>query len=285
MRAHSVNDPIAAHLDWLRLLGRAENTITIRRRHLTRLAAGLPVPILEASEADLLNWRKSLQVSSAAVGNYVCQVRQFYAWAIRQGYRPAGTNPCAELPVPRPPRRLPRPIIESDLYAILAAAPARIRLWLVLAAWCGLRACEIASLRCENIRLEGDPVLIVASDATKGRTERVIPLCEFAVAEIRAAGLPARGWAFTRQDGHPGRNTAHRVTCLANEFMHELGYDWTLHKLRARFATQAYRSRRNLRAVQELLGHSRPDTTARYVAVAATEGRSAVARLPVPGII
>ena len=36
---------------------------------------------------------------------------------------------------------------------------------------------------------------------------------------------------------------------------------------RHRFATQAYRTGRDLRAVQELLGHAKPETTARYAAV------------------
>ena len=35
-------------------------------------------------------------------------------------------------------------------------------------------------------------------------------------------------------------------------------------RLRHRFATQAYNGTHDLRAVQQLLGHSRPETTARY---------------------
>ncbi|WP_205634941.1 tyrosine-type recombinase/integrase [Mycolicibacterium elephantis] len=42
---------------------------------------------------------------------------------------------------------------------------------------------------------------------------------------------------------------------------------WTAHTLRHRFATTAYRATGDLRAVQELLGHARPTTTATYTAV------------------
>ena len=42
---------------------------------------------------------------------------------------------------------------------------------------------------------------------------------------------------------------------------------WTTHTLRHRFATKAYKSGRDLRAVQELLGHMKPETTAIYAAV------------------
>jgi integrase/recombinase XerC len=42
---------------------------------------------------------------------------------------------------------------------------------------------------------------------------------------------------------------------------------FTTHSLRHRFATAAYGVERDLRAVQELLGHAKPETTARYAAV------------------
>lgn len=52
---------------------------------------------------------------------------------------------------------------------------------------------------------------------------------------------------------------------------------WSMHKLRHRFATKAYAGSRNLRAVQEALGHASVATTQRYTAVSGTEVRAAVA--------
>lgn len=40
---------------------------------------------------------------------------------------------------------------------------------------------------------------------------------------------------------------------------------WMTHTLRRRVATAAYHGSRDLLAVQELLGHSRPETTRQYV--------------------
>lgn len=40
---------------------------------------------------------------------------------------------------------------------------------------------------------------------------------------------------------------------------------WTAHTFRHRLATRAYAGTRDLLAVSELLGHSRPETTQRYV--------------------
>jgi integrase len=42
---------------------------------------------------------------------------------------------------------------------------------------------------------------------------------------------------------------------------------YTCHSLRHRFATCAYRATKDIRAVQELLGHSSPTTTAKYVLI------------------
>jgi integrase len=192
-------------------------------------------------------------------------------------------NPADALPVPRLARRVPRPVSEQDLMEALAAAPRRIRCWLVLAAWCGLRTKEVALLRVENILVTASPpVLIVAADATKGRTERVVPLSAFVLAELAAARLPASGYAFRRMDGRPGPNEPWRVSQLANKHLHECGVQSTLHALRHRFGTETYRASRDLRAVQELLGHASPSTTAAYAAYDRPLARAAVDALPVP---
>lgn len=53
--------------------------------------------------------------------------------------------------------------------------------------------------------------------------------------------------------------------------------NWTMHTLRHRYATRVYRGSRNIRAVQELLGHTTVVSTERYVAVSDDEIRAAAA--------
>ena len=259
--------------------GRAPTYIYSRKLHIRRLAAALPVPLLDATRAHILTWRAAMPHTAGGVCGYVSHARQFYAWALTQGL--IDNNPADSIPVPRKPRRLPRPIAETDLMAALEAAPPRIRMWIVLAAWCGLRACEIAYLRAECIRL-GDGVLLVAADATKGHREHAIPLCDFAAAELAAAGLPIRGWTFRRADGQRGPNKPWRVSQLANEYLHDCGIAASLHQLRHRFGSQTYRGTHDLRAVQEMMGHSSPVTTAGYAELHNESAIAAVAALPVP---
>ena len=241
----------------------------------------LPVPLLDATPAMLEHWRAGLRTGDEATVHYVSHARSFYAWALKRHL--IETNPAAALPVPRLGRRVPRPIAEDALMTALAAAPRRVRCWLVLAAWCGLRAREIALLRLENIlETAAPPVLIIAAGATKGHSERVIPLSAFVLAELAAARLPASGFVFRRADGRPGPNEAWRVSQLANRHLHECGVTDTLHSLRHRFGTMAYRASRDLRAVQELLGHQNPSTTAGYAAWDRAAAAAAVEAIPAP---
>ena len=273
---------LARHLDWMRQRGLSENTIQGRRRLLARMA--LPVPLLEADAAMVGEWRAGLTVTGGVIASYVSHVSEFFKWAVKEGLRPG--NPAADVPVPKVSRGLPRPVSEDSLMAALAAAPPRIRPWLVLAGWCGLRACEISGLRRENILdTVSPPVLLVAASATKGAHERMVPMSAFVVAELHAARLPPSGFAFRRADGQPGPNAPWMISHLCNEHLHACGIAASLHQLRHRFLTQMWRATHDLRLVQDLAGHSSPATTAGYTevdkpaAVAAVETLGAPARL------
>ena len=270
------------HLDHLELLGHKPDAIYTRRRALIRMQAALGKPLLDADPADLLAWRAGLSVGPATIAAYVSHARGFYRWAVAADL--IESSPAERLPVPKLPRRLPRPIGDRDLFTAVVQAPARIRPWLALAGWCGLRAREIALLRRESVLdTREPPLLLVAHDATKGRSDRIIPLHEFALAELYNHGLPRSGWVFRRRDGQPGPNRPWTISHLCNAYLHEAGYPETLHQLRHRFATVTYQDSRDLRMVQGLLGHAHPQTTAIYADWDQAEAAAVVARIPAPG--
>lgn len=274
-------DPVGRHLRFLKLRGHSEGSIYARKRALARMTALLPGPLLEATEAHLMAWREGLDLSPGATATYVAHAREFYSWALLEEM--VSYNPAACLPVPRVPRLLPRPIPEADLMIAVTAAPDRIRPWLVLAGWAGFRAKEIALLRRPCVLdTARPPVLIVAADATKGRRERVVPMHEFVAEALDRAGLPGSGYLFRRHDGRPGPNKPWLVSQMANAYLHEIGIRETLHQLRHRFGTMTYRATHDLRLVQELMGHERPQTTAGYAAFDNDSAAAAVAALPVP---
>lgn len=282
-----MGEMMTAHLDYLRLKGRRPNSIIYRRRALERMAAALaPLPVQDAAEADLARWRASLAgLSDATVIAYVSNARGFYKWLQREGYRP--DNPAQDLPVPPSPAYEPRPISEADLTDAVLAATGRVRIWLVLAAWCGLRACEIAQLRRACVR-DTDPVpgIRISPDATKGgHRGRFVPLtgASWVLAQIEAAGLPSSGWCFPRLDGQPGHVTPHVVSHVCCTYLHDLGIPDTLHSLRHRFGTRLLAAAEgNIRVVQDTLGHGSLATTAVYTRIENAQAAAAVARIPAP---
>lgn len=280
-------DPvIEEHIKRLKIERKAPNTIRKRRQTLVRLSRHLPVPLLEAEEDQLLAWLEELSdLAPATVGGYLSQVREFYAWCVRT--RRLRASPAADLPGPRRPRRLPRPIDYDDLVRAVTSATGDLRAQLVLAAWAGLRACEIALLRTEFVVLTGKhPHVFIASDATKGRNERTVPLCPFAIAELQAYRPPSGEWFFGRPDGEAGHMSPWRVSQRVSKYLHELGIRATAHMCRHWFGTEYYEaSGRDLRATQEVMGHLSPETTALYTKVRPTRAAAAAGRMPAPRLL
>lgn len=270
------------YLTWLALKGHKHTTIRDRRWLLGRLARDLgPVPLLEATHTDLSAWRAGLAVSDSVIGNYVTNAHDFYRWTAQHGLTVA--DPTEGVPVPRRKRSIPRPIGEENLYYALATAPPRVRPWLVLAGWAGLRAVEIALLQRHNVLdTHTPPVIVVAEDATKGSRPRTVEMCAFVLYELRMAGMPRAGYMFRRLDGRPGPNTPGRISQLCNRHLRECGMQETAHQLRHRFATRIYQSTKDIRMLQELLGHASPQTSAIYAQFFREDAAAAVESLPVP---
>ena len=277
------SETFSAHIRWMRLRGLTAETIAQRQGVMRRLATYCGgKPLLDVTETELTEWADDLatRLAVATRAVYVSNVREFYAWCYKE--HRIEKDPAANLPVPRVPARKPRPITEDQLVLAIESGGVRVRCWLVLAAWCGLRAREIALLRAENIRFNDDPPYILVTGAKGGR-ERIVPLPEYAVSELRQFPLPSRGLIWKTADGRPV--PPNLVSVICNRHLHALGIQDTLHALRHRFGTQVQRAVHDLRVTQELMGHTTPATTAGYAAVADQDKYRAVSALPVPSAI
>lgn len=269
---------IREHVTYMQAAGLRAQTIKTRSSYLRRAARELP-PVERVTTSHLLSWlaghdwkpetRKSAR--GALVG--------FFRWAV--DYQDLPADPSRKLPAVRVPRAAPRPAPTRVVIRALLLASERDQLLIMLAAYAGLRRSEIARLRWEDVqpgslRVRG-----------KGGAVRVVPLSddlEHALInerERRAAGVVGDGWRYQVDSASPyvfpGTRGGHIHPDTVGPLLAELlGEGWTGHTLRHRFATRAYAGTRDLRAVQELLGHSKPETTARYVQVNAEQLRAAV---------
>lgn len=232
----------------MRARGCRQQTIQLRRYHAVRAIdeLGPPPSWTKRGVEDFLanpNWspaaRRSVHASLKALCRSIDDI--------------PGAGPLDSIPAPRVPRGVPRPLPDSTIRDALARADERTSLMIELMAYGGLRRGEVATVRAEDVtgqwlRVEG-----------KGGHARAVPLPPHLAARVSRGGP---GYLFPGQiDGHL---SARRVGELIRDC---LPPGMTPHQLRHRYASTVYRTSRDIRAVQALLGHARLDTTMIYTAV------------------
>lgn len=249
------------YLTALRAAGRAVGTVRLHRYYLGALADGHRSP-WTVTTRDLLaflapvHWQPETRKSARAV------VRGFYRWAHGSGY--LDQDPSVSLPAVRVPAGVPRPTPEHLVRQLLHHEDQRLVFMGMLAAYGGLRVSEISRVHGSDLL---DDVLIVKG---KGGKVREVPVISPALlARLKAVG---DDWAFPNGLGsHLSPGHVSRLLSRA------LPGRWTGHTLRHRMGTQAYRGSHNLIGVKEVLGHSRLETTQRYVLGDGRDTREAVA--------
>lgn len=260
---------------WTRFLagaGRRPQTIRLQRIHVGAFARAYPDP-RTVREAHCLAYLGSQQWAPETRKSARTALRGFFSWAVSRGG--IEHDPAAQLPTVRVPAGVPHPAPTDVLDGALAAADDKARLMLLLAAYAGLRRAEIAQVH--PARDIADGALNVVG---KGGRGRLVPLHPLLLAEItaeldrRQAGGVGTGFRYRNAaaaDGYlfPGQSPGSCTTpdAVGAAVSPLLGEHYTTHGLRHRFATRAYAGTRDIRAVQELLGHSKPETTMRYTAI------------------
>lgn len=272
--------PVAQHLAHCRRRNLRPGTVKQRRYALSRLRRWLdPVDLLEATTDDLVAFLDR-HIGAEARATETSHLKGFYSWAHRAGL--VDEDPSLDVVRPRVARRLPRPIPTDELHQALDAAPDRVRPWLMLAAYCGLRAHEIAGLRREDVLDRREPAVLVVVDG-KGGKQRVVPMPDDLLEDFRRWDVPARGPMWRKQDGTNAPMPPHLVSKLCNNHLHGLGIGQTLHTLRHWYGTAVYQSTNDLRLTQDLMGHASPVTTAGYAAWSPAKAADALRSLTVVG--
>jgi len=228
---------------------------------------------------DFLGHLYERDLQKTSVARKLACLRTFFKFLVREGR--LKTNPAELISSPRLPKKLPSHLPEDEAAAVVempqgsSLKDLRDRAVLELLYASGLRVRELAGLNDENLDLSQQLVRVFG----KGRKQRIVPFGEFA-AKALTAYLTERdrlGLSHPEDDGQTpvfvsirGRRlNARDVQRLVEKTRLRLpsGRRLTAHTLRHSFATHLLERGADLRAIQELLGHSSLATTQKYTHV------------------
>lgn len=204
-------------------------------------------------------------------------IRSFFRWAERSSRSPQ--NPARRVRTPKASRPLPRVLSVEEVTQILDQDPPdreeplalRDRALLELLYSSGLRISEALSLTWEDLDWHERSVRVVG----KGGKERIVPVGEPAIRALRSwkKAAEALGSDLSERvfvDPRTGRPLSDRsARRIVEAWRRRAGIQARVHPhlFRHSFATHLLESGADLRAIQELLGHSSLATTERYTHV------------------
>jgi integrase/recombinase XerD len=250
----------------LRLRHYSKRTAKVYCSHVRSFLRRLDVRAPAASEDEirryLLHLVEERKCSRAHLNQAVSAIKFLYRHVLRSPKAIEG------LPRPRAERKLPR-VLSRDQIARLVSAPEnpKHRAMLLLTYSGGLRVSEVVALRVDDIESERGLIRVRNAKGAKDRYTTLSPLVLQVLRDYWRAFRP-RIWLFPgqRPDRHLNARSAQKVITRAREKA-GIPADVTMHTLRHSFATHLLEDGTDLRYVQELLGHRRPETTMIYTQV------------------
>lgn len=223
----------------------------------------------------LIALRKEAKLSSRSTARHLSAIRRFHAFLRSEGVTAA--DPTEGFDAPRMTQALPHVLSSMEVERMLempdVSKPDGVRDAAILELFysCGLRISELAKLPLREVSLEEGAVRVRG----KGSKVRLVPLGSRAIERIRAwistrnAGKVLDDTLFLGSRGKRMSRTSvwqvvKRCARAAN-----IRQNVTPHTLRHSFATHLLDNGADLRAVQEMLGHSDIATTQIYTHVSA----------------
>jgi integrase/recombinase XerC len=242
---------------------------------------------------EFVAYLHDLNLEKSSIARKLAAIRSLFKFAVREGM--VMRNPARLVATPKLPKRIPSVLSAEDLNAFLDGVVAppvsnsgrgkvpgapdesrmlvkRDRAILELLYASGLRVSELTGLNLADM----DRKELMLRVRGKGSKERIIPYGGKAEQALQAYG-PTRD-EILRKAGSRGdpqavflnhlgtRLTPRSVARIVKKYVRLINVNWDLHphSLRHAFATHLLADGADLRAIQELLGHSSLSTTQRY---------------------
>lgn len=239
-----------------------------------------PVAVTRDTVRQYVSFLTTRKQAKRSITRKLASLKRYFGWLLRNGV--INADPTAGVRTPSDSGRLPKVLTAEQLSALLVstdeAAPqwrtARDTAVIELLYGSGLRVSELCALEVNSINVKAQSIVVMG----KGSKERRVPVSEPSLVAIKdwlqlrselvadftesAMFLNTRGKRLTPRD------VRRLIDARSLAPTHP-------HALRHTFATHLLDNGADLRAVQELLGHSDVATTQRYTHVSKERLKSA----------
>ena len=264
--------------------GLSQNTQAAYRRDLDRYVRFLetkrggmtPRTATREDVSSFFSWLRGQNLAPSSIARTMSAVRVFHRFLQNEGV--AESNPTGTLDTPKLERNLPEVLSRNEIERLLNAPDPvtplglRDRAMLECAYATGLRVSELISIDIRNLFFNEGFIRVTG----KGNKERLVPIGRKAVECISAYVATARSAVAKPESGNVlflnwrGRPlTRMAFWQMLKNYCRKTGITKTVspHTLRHSFATHLLEGGADLRAVQEMLGHSSIATTQIYTHV------------------
>jgi len=209
----------------------------------------------------------------------VAALNSFFKFLVKEGF--VASNPAQTVSAPKPEKVIPTFLSVDEIFSLVEqpdrekALSRRDRAILELMYSCGLRVSEVVNLDLKDLDLGGGLIKVKG----KGNKERLLPIGAKAREALddylsvrkklgeknKAEGPPSA--LFLNHRG--GRLTTRSIARMIDKYARRSAFFRPVHPhaIRHSFATHMLDAGADLRAIQELLGHSSLSTTQKYTHV------------------
>lgn len=220
--------------------------------------------------------RRSESITAQSMRRGQSAMRGLFRFAMRS--RIISNNPAQLMESPKRKRPLPKALEESDLNVLLNAPDRETAMGLrdlailELLYGSGLRVAEVADLKINDIDIEEGSARVTG----KGNKERIVPVTPAACRAVKnylGHRRPSDSQSqhsnvlFINRLGTP--LTTRSIARMINKYVRQQAMlmNITPHQLRHSFATHLLNNGADIRAVQEMLGHTNLSTTQIYARI------------------
>ena len=199
-------------------------------------------------------------------------LREFFQFAIQKGYCPE--NPARKMNLPKSEKKIPNYFTEKEMITLLQIPDistkfgVRNSAMLELMYSCGLRISELAETRLKDIDYERKVIRILG----KGNKIRFVPIGRFAAKRLEEYFVIRGSFLSEYSDDHIFFSKSGKplhpdeIRAIFDKYIRLVARSsgYSPHTIRHSFATHLLSRGADLRAIQEMLGHSQLTTTEKY---------------------